>query len=78
MATKTVDVSEAQSQLQELLPLVKAGTEVVLTEGNTPVARLIPIGQPPSTRVPGLHPGAFWISEDFDEPLPDEFWTGAT
>jgi len=28
-------------------------------------------------RVPGLHPGAIWTSEDFDEPLPDEFWTGS-
>jgi hypothetical protein len=26
-------------------------------------------------RVAGLHPGAIWASEDFDEPLPDEFWT---
>ena len=26
-------------------------------------------------RVPGLHPGALWTSEDFDESLPEEFWT---
>jgi hypothetical protein len=26
-------------------------------------------------RVPGLHLGALWASEDFDEPLPEEFWT---
>ncbi|MBI5670744.1 MAG: DUF2281 domain-containing protein [Chloroflexi bacterium] len=26
-------------------------------------------------RIPDLHPGG-WISEDFDEPLPDEFWFG--
>jgi hypothetical protein len=25
-------------------------------------------------RIPGLHPGSIWISEDFDDPLPDEFW----
>jgi hypothetical protein len=25
-------------------------------------------------RKPGLHPGAFVISDDFDEPLPDSFW----
>jgi hypothetical protein len=27
-------------------------------------------------RVPGLGSGDIWISEDFDEPLPDEFWFG--
>ncbi|MEO0647012.1 MAG: DUF2281 domain-containing protein [Cyanobacteria bacterium J06650_10] len=27
-------------------------------------------------RTPGLHPGAFVISEDFDAPLPDSFWLG--
>ncbi len=27
-------------------------------------------------RVAGLHPGIAWVSEDFDEPLPDEFWLG--
>lgn len=30
------------------------------------------IGTP---RVAGLHPGAIWTSDDFDEPLPDDFWT---
>ena len=27
-------------------------------------------------RTPGLHPGAFVISDDFDAPLPDSFWLG--
>lgn len=26
-------------------------------------------------RVLGLHQGRGWISEDFNTPLPDEFWT---
>ena len=29
-----------------------------------------------STRTPGLHQGEIWRSEDFNEPLPDEFWLG--
>lgn len=24
-------------------------------------------------RTPNLHPGLVWMSEDFDDPLPDEF-----
>lgn len=32
---------------------------------------------PSQPRIPELHPGAIWISEDFDEPLSDEFWIGS-
>jgi hypothetical protein len=28
-------------------------------------------------RVLGLHAGMIWIADDFDDPLPDEFWLGA-
>ncbi|MDQ7024030.1 MAG: antitoxin family protein [Anaerolineae bacterium] len=27
-------------------------------------------------RIPDLHPGGFYMSEDFDDPLPDSFWLG--
>ncbi|NEQ66921.1 MAG: DUF2281 domain-containing protein [Symploca sp. SIO2D2] len=27
-------------------------------------------------RIPGLHMGQVWMSEDFHEPLSDEFWLG--
>ena len=78
MSTKTVDVQAAQGQLKELLSLVATGIEVVLTEENQPIARLVPVARPVSARIPGLHPGAIWISDDFDKPLPEEFWTGST
>ena len=32
--------------------------------------------QPSQQRVLGLNQGEIWISEDFNDPLPDEFWTG--
>ena len=32
----------------------------------------------PTQRKAGLHAGAIWTSDDFDEPLPDEFWTGTS
>ncbi len=72
MLTRTIDVRKEPPDLQVLLSLVAQGTEVVLTEGDTPIARLVPVGQ----RVAGPHAGAIWTSEDFDEPLPDEFRTG--
>lgn len=75
MMTKTVEIRDAR--LAELLSLALAGNEVILTEDDKPVARLIPVASSSQTRVPGLNRGAAWMSEDFDEPLPDEFWTGA-
>lgn len=76
MQTKTVDVHEAQTHLVELLSLVSAGTEIILTTGNTPLARIVPMAGALTSRVAGLHPGAIRTSEDFDEPLPEDFWTG--
>jgi len=31
----------------------------------------------PDARTPGLHAGLYWIAEDFDALLPDDFWLGA-
>ena len=76
MAAKTVDVQEAQSHLKDLLSPVGAGTEVILIEGDTPVARLVPPESSSVTRVAGLHQGAMCPGEDFDGRLPDAFWTG--
>ena len=76
--TKTVDVHDAEGQLRNLVALAASGTEVVLTDGATPLARLVPVTQSGAPRVPGLHPGAIQMAEDFDEPLPDEFWMGGS
>ena len=58
MPTKTVDVREAQISLQELLALVRGGTEIVFTEGNTPLARLVSLASPSAPRMAGLDAGA--------------------
>lgn len=76
MTTKTIDIQDAPAQFAELLSLVAAGTEVILTEGAMPVARLIPVLRPTTSRIAGLNAGSIWTSDDFDEPLPDEFWIG--
>ena len=76
MHTKTVDLQEAQKNLKDLLSLVRKGTEIVLTDGATPLARVVPIVFSTIPRVAGLHPGTIWTSDDFDEPLPEAFWTG--
>lgn len=79
MSTETIDVQEAQINLSELISRVMAGTEIILTEGTTPLVRLVPVGQPShAPRVAGLHSGAIIMEDDFDTPLPDDFWTGSS
>ena len=74
--TKTIDVSKSSAPLAELVSLALAGTEVVLAQGDTPLVRLVPIAPVNKPRVAGLNARAISTSEDFDDPLPDEFWTG--
>lgn len=76
MSTKTIDVSKAQGNLKELVALVYEGTEVIFTDNSKPIARLLPIVKSEIQRIAGLHSGAIWTSDDFDELLDDEFWTG--
>lgn len=73
--SKIVDIHEAKDHLLELLALVEAGTEVILTDADTPRARLVPLAIP-KARTAGLHLGSMEMHADFDEPLPDEFWFG--
>jgi len=76
--TTTMDVEEAKLHLAQLLELAKAGNEVFISEGSTPVARLSAVAPSLSRkpRVAGLHAGAIWVSSDFDQELPEEFWVG--
>lgn len=75
--TQTVSVDEAQDKLPDLLAQALAGNEVIITKHGTPVARLVPVlGHTKKKRVAGLNRGTIWTSEDFDDPLHDEFWLG--
>ncbi|MEK6300762.1 MAG: type II toxin-antitoxin system prevent-host-death family antitoxin [Acidobacteriota bacterium] len=76
--TRTVSVDEAKEKLQDLLAQALAGDEVIITEHGKPVARLVPVpvARANKKRVAGLNRGTIWTSEDFDQPLPDEFWLG--
>ena len=76
MTTRTVNITEAQTQLPVLLELALKGSEVIIAEGDKLLARLVPIAAPPKKRIAGLNRGTIWTGEDFDAPLPDEFWLG--
>ncbi len=74
--THTIEVQSGHS-LKDLVSWVKSGTEVVLTENRRPVARVVASAPTPgAVRTAGLHRGAMTMAPDFDEPLPEDFWTG--
>ena len=76
MPTKTIDVKPEPPSLRDLVAWVQEGEEVLLVDGETPLARIVPAATPQPARVAGLHAGQIWASDDFDAPLPDDFWTG--
>lgn len=71
----TIDVRDLPARLNEVLALAAAGHEVIVSDGSTPRARLVPF-QPSAGRIAGLHAGAVQMAPDFDAPLPDDFWAG--
>jgi Protein of unknown function (DUF2281) len=84
MTSQTIELlEELLGKLQQLLPenqqLLLTFAEFLLERQmrsipeNTSVEAAPHPGQ---QRVLGLHQGMGWMSEDFNEPLPDAFWLG--
>ena len=76
MTSTTIDVQDAQTQLMQLLTLALRGGDVVIAKDNVPLVRLVPVKPQKKARTAGMHKGAMRMSEDFNAPLPDEFWSG--
>jgi len=67
----TVSLQEAQAGLAELIHGLTPGDEVVITENNQPVARIIPAPQPGERKLGTLSGTVRHMSPDFDAPLED-------
>jgi antitoxin (DNA-binding transcriptional repressor) of toxin-antitoxin stability system len=79
MVTKKIDLNATALTLDKLLEQLEPDTEILLTRGDAPLAKLAPVRdapQPQAPRVLGLHQGQGWISDDFIDELPDSFWLG--
>ena len=76
MTTTTLDIRALRLSLDDVLTLVRKGAAVLLTEGSVPLARLIPLAPPETGRIPALHSGSMEAADEFDAPLPDDFWLG--
>lgn len=69
----SVSLSEAQARLPEIVHGLMADEEVVITENDQPVARLVKSArQPPGKRRLGTMKGSvIYMAPDFDAPLED-------
>lgn len=70
----TVTIQEAQAKLPDLIHRLTPGDEVVITENDQPVAKLVselPKPKPSLRPPPGLGKGCITIISDDDEHLKD-------
>lgn len=72
--TKTVSLNEVS--IQPVIALTRNGDEVIVEANGEPVAKVTKIekSKEQKTRILGLGKGTIWMSDDFDDELPDEFW----
>jgi antitoxin (DNA-binding transcriptional repressor) of toxin-antitoxin stability system len=70
----TITVEDAQANLRELIPKLAPGQEVIITENQQPVAKLVNEPMKPATGLrspPGLGKGFISVISDDEEHLKD-------
>lgn len=71
----TISIQEAQAKLDELIHRLTPGAELVITENDLPVAKLVSTEQPSEPRKSpklGTQRGSvLYMAPDFDAPLDD-------
>jgi prevent-host-death family protein len=68
----TVSIQEAQAKLLELIHQLSPGEEVLITENDQPVARLVPAtGIKPQRQLGTMRGTVLHMAPDFDAPLDD-------
>ncbi len=68
---KQVNIHEAKTHFSKLLARVQDGEEVIIAKAGMPVARLVPVKERVTRRVPGSAKGRISVSPDFNAPLPE-------
>ena len=76
MSSKAVTIEAESAQLNELLILVEKGQEIIIARGRKPVAKLVAISHQPQRRTFGMYAGKIRMTDDFAEPLPEDYWLG--
>ena len=70
----TISRDQARTTFDHLLDrVVREHEEVVISDNGTPIARVTPVSNPARRRVFGRDAGKVRMSDDFFDPLPDDF-----
>ncbi|MBC7783384.1 MAG: DUF2281 domain-containing protein [Burkholderiales bacterium] len=69
--SETISIEQASTRLAELIHSLGPTDEIVLTENEKPVARILPSDPSSKPRVPGLLKDKLIIVSDDDEHLED-------
>jgi antitoxin (DNA-binding transcriptional repressor) of toxin-antitoxin stability system len=64
-----IDIDQVESQLESLLQAALSGDEVIITQNNQPILKLVRFEQSKKRRQSGSAKGLIWMSPDFDQPL---------
>jgi hypothetical protein len=67
---KTIELLAVNPSVEELLDLARKESGLRLTRSGQSIAGIIPMIEQPRKRIAPLHPGAWQVREDFDQPLP--------
>ncbi len=67
-----INTHEAKTHLSQLLDRAANGEEIIIARAGKPIARLTALRDDYKNRTGGQWKGLISMSEDFDEPLPDE------
>ena len=62
-------IHQAKTNLSRLIEQAESGTEVVITRGRTPVARLVAVGRGQKRRTPGKFNDRITIRRSFYQPM---------
>ena len=71
-----VNVYEAKTQLSRLVAAAEAGEDVVIARAGVPAVRLVLVTQEEWRPRLGAWAGRVVVADDFDGPLPDDWWSG--
>ena len=67
----SVTLEEATASLTQLIHRLIPGEEVVITQDDLPIARLLPVEAPRERQLGTLQGTVLYMAPDFDAPLED-------
>ena len=67
------NIHEAKTKFSQLIQQALKGEEVIIAKSGIPLIRLSPYEKSKAARKGGQLKGILIISDDFDDPLPDEY-----